>query len=78
MDMHGNCGSTKDAWSVSVQQDAILSVVTWTAMMLGHVKCSHLGKMRWNHLNKFKKKVWPDCVTFLGFPWVHVPADRSN
>jgi hypothetical protein len=59
--MHGKGGSIEDAWRGSVQQDAILIVVTW---ILGHVKCSHLGKRRWNDFDIFKKKVWSDRVFF--------------
>jgi len=37
-------------------------------VILGHVKCQHLGKKCWNDFDKFKKKLWPNCVFFSRVP----------
>ncbi len=37
-DMYAKCGSIEDAWRVFNEMPS-RNVVTWTAMVLGHVKC---------------------------------------
>jgi pentatricopeptide repeat protein len=38
VDMYAKCGSIKDAWSL-FNKMPLQNVVTWNAMVLGHVKC---------------------------------------
>jgi pentatricopeptide repeat protein len=38
VDMYAKCGSMEDAWSVFNKMPA-RNVVTWTAMILGHMQC---------------------------------------
>ncbi len=38
VDMYAKCGSMEDAWRVFNKMPS-QDVVTWTAMILGHVKC---------------------------------------
>jgi pentatricopeptide repeat protein len=40
VDMYAKCGSLEDAWRVFKKMPS-RDVVTWTTMILGHVKCGH-------------------------------------
>ncbi len=39
VDMHAKCGSIEDAWKVFHKMPSQYVVMTWIAMVLGHVKC---------------------------------------
>jgi pentatricopeptide repeat protein len=65
VDMYAKCGSIEDAWRVFNKMPS-RDVVTWTAMILGHVKCQQGQKA----LELFRQMqwegVWPNSVTFVG------------
>jgi pentatricopeptide repeat protein len=65
VDMYAKCGSIEDAWRV-FNKIPCRDVVTWTAMILGHVKCQQGQKA----LELFRQMqwegVWPNSVTFVG------------
>ncbi len=64
VDMYAKCGSIEDAWRV-FNQMTVRNVVTWTAMIQGHVKC---GK-GWKALELFQQMqqegLQPDAGTFV-------------
>ncbi|CAM6061129.1 unnamed protein product [Sphagnum tenellum] len=65
VDMYAKCGSIEDAWRVFNKMPC-RDVVTWTAMILGHVKCQQGQKA----LELFQQMQWegvsPNSVTFVG------------
>ncbi|CAK9211914.1 unnamed protein product [Sphagnum troendelagicum] len=64
VDMYAKCGSIEDAWRVFNKMPC-RDVVTWTAMILGHVKCQQGQKA----LELFRQMQWegvePNDVTFV-------------
>jgi len=63
--MYAKCGSIEDAWRVF---DKMLSqnVVTWNAMVLGHVKCGQGQKALELFQQMQQQSVQPNSVTFVG------------
>ncbi len=65
IDMYVKCGSMNDAWNVFNKMPS-RSVVSWTAMILGHVKCGQ-GQRALDLFQQMQKEgVVPDSVTFVG------------
>jgi len=65
IDMYVKCGSMNDAWNVFNKMPSH-SVVSWTAMILGHVKCGQ-GQRALDLFQQMQKEgVVPDSVTFVG------------
>ncbi|CAM6003775.1 unnamed protein product, partial [Sphagnum balticum] len=65
VDMYAKCGSIKDAWRVFNKMSS-RNVVTWTAMILGHVKCGQGQKALELYEQMQQEGVQPDSVTFVG------------
>jgi pentatricopeptide repeat protein len=66
VDIYAKCGSMEDAWSVFNKMPA-QNVVTWTAMILGHMQCGQ-GQKALGLFQEMKQEgVDPDSVTFV---WV--------
>jgi pentatricopeptide repeat protein len=65
IDMYVKCGSMNDAWSIFNKMPS-RSVVSWTAMILGHVKCGQGQKALDLFQQMQKEGVVPDSVTFVG------------
>ncbi len=65
VDMYAKCGSIKDAWRVFNKMSS-RNVVTWTAMILGHVKCGQGQKALELYQQMQQEGVQPDSVTFVG------------
>ncbi len=65
VDMYAKCGSMEEAWRVFNKLPSH-DVVSWTAMLLGHVKCGEGQKA----LNLFRQMQWegvkPAPLTFVG------------
>jgi pentatricopeptide repeat protein len=63
--MYAKCGSLEDAWSVLNKMPS-RNVVTWSTMILGHVKCGQGQKelVLFQHMQQ--EGVQPDSVTFVG------------
>ncbi len=40
MDIYAKCGSIEDGWKMFNKMPS-RNVVTWTAMIMGHVQCGH-------------------------------------
>ncbi len=65
VDMYAKCGSLEDAWGVFNKIPSQV-VVTWSTMILGHVKCSQ-GQMALELFRQMQQEgVWPKSVTFVG------------
>jgi pentatricopeptide repeat protein len=65
VDMYAKCGSLEDAWSVFNKMPA-QNVVTWTAMILGHVECGQ-GQKALGLFQEMKQEgVDPNSVTLVG------------
>ncbi len=65
VDMYAKCGSLEDAWSVFNKMPA-RNVVTWTAIILGHVQCGQ-GQKALGLFQEMKQEgVDPNSVTFVG------------
>jgi pentatricopeptide repeat protein len=65
VDMYAKCGTLEDAWSVFNKMPA-QNVVTWTAMILGHMQCGQ-GQKALGLFQEMKQEgVDPDSVTFVG------------
>ncbi len=65
VDMDAKCGTLEDAWSVFNKMPA-QNVVTWTAMILGHMQCGQ-GQKALGLFQEMKQEgVDPDSVTFVG------------
>jgi pentatricopeptide repeat protein len=63
--MDAKCGTLEDAWSVFNKMPA-QNVVTWTAMILGHMQCGQ-GQKALGLFQEMKQEgVDPDSVTFVG------------
>jgi len=65
VDMYAKCGSIEDAWRVFNKMPS-RDVVTWTAMILGHVKCGQGQKALELFQQMQREGVWPNSVTFVG------------
>ncbi|KAH9540910.1 hypothetical protein CY35_14G031200 [Sphagnum magellanicum] len=65
VDMYAKCGSIKDAWSV-FNKMPLRNVVTWNAMVLGHVKCGQGQKALELFQQMQQQGVRPNSVTFVG------------
>ncbi|CAN5956405.1 unnamed protein product [Sphagnum jensenii] len=65
IDMYVKCGSIEDAQEV-FNKMPIRDVVTWSAMILGHVKCGQGQKALALYRQMQHKGVQPDNVTFMG------------
>jgi pentatricopeptide repeat protein len=66
VDMYAKCGSMEDAQSVFNKMQC-RGVVTWTAMISGHVKCGEGHKaMELFRQMQEEKGVQPDSFTFVG------------
>ncbi len=63
--MYAKCGSIEDAWRV-FHEMASHDVVSWTAMILGHVKCGEGQKELELFQQMQQEGVRTDCVTFVG------------
>jgi len=65
VDMYTKCGNIEDAWKVFNQMPT-RTVVSWNAMILGHVKCGQ-GQKALDLFQRMKQEeVQPDPVTFVG------------
>ncbi len=65
VDMYAKCGSIEDAWRVFNKMPS-RDVVTWTAMILGHVKCRKGQKALELFQQMQQEGVQPNTVTFVG------------
>ncbi len=65
VDMYAKCGSIEDAWRVFNKMPS-RDVVTWTAMILGHVKCRQGQKALELFQQMQQEGVQPNTVTFVG------------
>ncbi|CAM6042283.1 unnamed protein product [Sphagnum compactum] len=65
VDMYAKCGSIEDAWIVFNKMSS-RDVVTWNAMILGHVKCGQGQKALQLFQQMQQENVQPDSVTFVG------------
>jgi pentatricopeptide repeat protein len=65
VDMYAKCGSIEDAWSV-FNKMPYRDVVTWNAMVLGHVKCGQGQKALELFQQMQQEGVQPNSVTFVG------------
>jgi pentatricopeptide repeat protein len=65
VDMYAKCGSIKDSWSV-FNKMPLRNVVTWNAMVLGHVKCGQGQKALELFQQVQQEGVQPNSVTFVG------------
>jgi pentatricopeptide repeat protein len=67
VDMYAKCGSLEDAWSVFNKMPA-RNVVTWTAMILGHMQCGQ-GQKALGLFQEMKQEgVDPNSVTSVYLP----------
>ncbi len=64
VDMYAKCGSTEDAWRVFNKMPSE-NVVTWSTMILGHVKCGEGQKALGLFHQTQQEGVQPDSVTFV-------------
>jgi len=65
VDMYTRCGSMVDAWRV-FHKMSTHDVVSWTAMILGHVKCDQPQKALELFEQMQQEGVKPNPVTFVG------------
>jgi len=65
VDMYAKCGSIEDAWRVFNKMPS-RNVVTWSAIILGHVKCGQGQKELGLFQQMQQEGVQPDSVTFVG------------
>ncbi|KAH8958034.1 hypothetical protein BDL97_07G123400 [Sphagnum fallax] len=65
VDMYAKCGNIEDAWTVFNKMPS-RNVVTWTAMVLGHVKCGQGQKALELFQQMQQEGVQPNSVTFVG------------
>jgi pentatricopeptide repeat protein len=72
VDMYAKCGSLEDAWRVFTKMPS-RNVVTWNAIILGHVKCGQGQKALGIFQQMQQEDVQPDSVTFMGVV-NHVPV----
>jgi pentatricopeptide repeat protein len=67
VDMYAKCGSLEDAWRVFNKMPS-WDVVTWSAMILGHVKYGQGQKALELYWQIQQHGVQPNSVTFVGVP----------
>jgi pentatricopeptide repeat protein len=65
VDMYAKCGSIEDAWKVFNRMPTH-DVVSWSAIILGHVKCGHGLKALGLYQQMQQEGVKPVPVTFVG------------
>ncbi|KAH8935595.1 hypothetical protein BDL97_17G036900 [Sphagnum fallax] len=65
VDMYAKCGSMEDAWRVFCKMPS-QDVVTWTAMILGYVRCRQGEKALELYKRMQQEGVQPNAVTFTG------------
>ncbi len=65
IDMYAKCGSLEDAWIVFNKMPS-RDVVSWNAMILGHVKCGQGQKALELFHQMQQEGVQPNYVTFVG------------
>jgi len=65
VDMYAKCGSMEDAWSVFNKMPS-WNVITWTAVIYGHVKCGQAQKALELFWEMQQEGVQPNSVTFVG------------
>ncbi len=65
MEMYPKCGSIEDAWRVFNKMPS-QNVVTWSTMILGHVKCGQGQKALGLFQQMQQEGVQPNSVTFVG------------
>jgi pentatricopeptide repeat protein len=65
IDMYAKCGSLEDAWIVFNKMPS-QDVVSWNAMILGHVKCGQGQKALELFRQMQQEGVHPNYVTFVG------------
>jgi pentatricopeptide repeat protein len=65
VDMYPKCGSMEDAWKVFNRMPSC-NVISWTAMILGHVKCGQGQKALDLFQQMQHENVDPNSVTFIG------------
>ncbi len=65
VDMYAKCGSIEDACRV-FNRMSTRDVVTWNAMILGHVKCGRGQKALALYKEMQQEGVKPDPITFMG------------
>jgi pentatricopeptide repeat protein len=65
VDMYAKCGSIDNAWRVFHKMPS-RHVVTWTTMILGHVKCGQGQKALELFQQMQQEGVQPNSVTFVG------------
>ncbi len=61
--MYAKCGSIDDAWKVFNKMSS-RDVVTWNAMILGHVKCGQGQKVLFRQMQQ--ENVQMNSFTFVG------------
>ncbi len=64
VDMYAKCGSMEDAWRVFCKMPS-QDVVTWTAMILGYVRCRQGQKALELYKRMQQEGVQPNAVTFV-------------
>ncbi|KAH8962376.1 hypothetical protein BDL97_05G099200 [Sphagnum fallax] len=65
IDMYAKCGAIDDAWKV-FNRMTTRTVISWNAMILGHVKCGQGQKALELSQQMQSEGVQPDPVTFVG------------
>jgi pentatricopeptide repeat protein len=65
IDMYAKCGSTEDAWKV-FNETPIRNMVSWSAMIVGYVRCGHGQKALELSQQMHQDGVEPDSMTFVG------------
>ncbi len=65
IDMYAKCGAIDDAWKV-FNRMTTRTVISWNAMILGHVKCGQGQKALELSQQMQREGVQPDPVTFVG------------
>jgi pentatricopeptide repeat protein len=65
VDTYAKCGSIEDAWKVFNRMPTH-DVVSWSAIILGHVKCGHGLKALGLYQQMQQEGVKPVPVTFVG------------
>jgi pentatricopeptide repeat protein len=66
IDMYAKCGSMEDAWRVFNRMQKPHSVISWSAMILGYLKCEQGHKVLELSREMQREGVQPDPVTFVG------------
>ncbi len=65
VDMYAKCGNIKDAWRVFNKKPS-WNVVTWNAMILGHVNCGQGQRTLELFWHMQQEHVHPSCANFCG------------